>query len=167
MVNCKIKAIIFDWGDTLMRDYKEYSGAMVNWPHVEIISGVKEALGELNGKYICCVASNAGDSNVELMGKALERVDIRKYFKYLFTSNELGYSKPSLEFFNGITSGLNIEANNCIMVGNDYLKDIAPAKQVGMRTILLSDEMNEFLMTYADVVITSMKELSSAVEELN
>lgn len=25
-----------------MRDYREYSGAMLNWSHVEIISGVKE-----------------------------------------------------------------------------------------------------------------------------
>lgn len=71
MGKCKIKAIIFDWGDTLMRDYKEYSGAMVNWPYVEIISGVKEALDKLNEKYICCVASNEGDSDVELMSKAL------------------------------------------------------------------------------------------------
>ena len=167
MVNCKIKAIIFDWGDTLMCDYKEYSGAMANWPHVEIVSGVKESLDKLNEKYICCVASNAGDSDVELMGKALERVDIRKYFKHLFTSNELGYSKPSLEFFNKISLMLNIEASNCIMVGNDYFKDIAPAKQIGMRTILLSEKINESLMTYADVVITSMKELSSAVAELS
>ena len=70
MGDCKIKAIIFDWGDTLMYDYKEYSGAMVNWPHVQIISGVKETLDKLNEKYICCVASNAGDSDVELMEKA-------------------------------------------------------------------------------------------------
>lgn len=167
MENSKIKAIIFDWGDTLMRDYKEYSGAMVNWPHVEIILGVKEALDKLNEKYICCVASNAGDSDVESMGKALERVDIRKYFKHLFTSNELGYSKPSLEFFYEISHRLNIEESNCIMIGNDYFKDIVPAKQVGMRTILLSEEMNKPIMTYTDVVITSMKELNSAIAELS
>jgi FMN phosphatase YigB (HAD superfamily) len=127
-----MKTIIFDWGDTLMYDYKEYSGAMANWPHVEIIPGVKEALDILNEKYIFCVASNAGDSNVELMGKALERVDIRKYFKHLFTSNELGYAKPSLQFFNEIVRRLNAEVSDCIMVGNDYFKDIEPAKKVGM-----------------------------------
>ncbi|EKQ54720.1 MULTISPECIES: HAD family hydrolase [unclassified Clostridium] len=167
MGNCEIKAIIFDWGDTLMRDYKEYNGAMVNWPRVEAISGVKESLDKLNESYICCVASNAGDSDVELMGKALERVGIRKYFKYLFTSNELGCSKPSIEFFNEISRRIYIEARECIMVGNDYFKDIAPAKYIGMRTILLSEESNQSLMAYADVVITSMKELISAVAELS
>ena len=162
-----MEVIIFDWGDTLMRDYKEYSGAMVNWPHVERIQGVKEALDKLNKEYICCVASNAGDSNVELMGKALERVAIRKYFKYLFTSNELGYAKPSLEFFNEIVRKLNVEVSSCIMVGNDYSKDIVPAKQIGMSTILFSEEADEFVMTYADVIITSMEGLCSAVDILS
>jgi len=162
-----MKTIIFDWGDTLMYDYKEYSGAMANWTHVEIIPGVKEALDILNEKYICCVASNAGDSDVELMGKALERVDIRKYFKNLFTSKELGYAKPNLEFFSETVRRLNVEASDCIMVGNDYFKDIVPAKQVGMNTILFSKEISILKMNYADRIITSMEDLYSIVEILS
>lgn len=66
----------------------------------------------------------------------LERFGIRKYFKYLFTSNELGYAKPSIEFFNAIIHRLDAEVSDCIMVGNDYFKDIVPVKQIGMSAIL-------------------------------
>ena len=35
----KIKAFIFDWGDTVMCDFPEYPGPMVDWPRVEAWRG--------------------------------------------------------------------------------------------------------------------------------
>jgi hypothetical protein len=94
-----LKAAIFDWGDTIMRDLSGFTGPMVNWPHVEIIDGVKEALETIHRELICCLASNASDSDAVKMGLALERVYIRRYFRYLFTSKELGARKPDIAFF--------------------------------------------------------------------
>ena len=132
------KALIFDWGDTLMRVFPEYLGPMVKWPKVEVVPGAVECLSELYPSYICCVASNAGDSDAEQMAKALERVNLKAYFQFFFTSRELGFQKPDPRFFREIALRINIEPEACLSIGNDYQKDIIPAKSVGMGTVLLS-----------------------------
>ena len=161
----KVRAIVFDWGDTLMRDFSLFDGPMADWPHVEAIEGIEDVLPRLHGKYICCVASNAGYSDAELMGRALERVNIRRHFMHLFTSKELGAKKPSPVFFAQIERRIGVPGEECIFVGNDYSKDIVPAKEAGMQTILFSEEMQGFTPC-ADVVIDSMRDLGSAVETL-
>ena len=156
------KALIFDWGDTLMRDFP-YEGAMVNWPRVEAVPGAKEALERLCGRFICAVASNAGLSDGELMAQALDKVGMRRYLRHFFTSRELGVEKPDLEFFREIVRRIGVEPEECVMVGNSYEKDIAPAKAVGMRTIWLSGNEAKEDHLAADFVIHSMGELEGAI----
>lgn len=162
----RIKAIVFDWGDTLMKDFSEYAGPMVDWEYVEIIDGVSKSLHIVSQSYICCVASNAGASNSELLGMALKRVDIQQYFQYLFTSRELGFSKPSLDFFNKIVQTLGITPQECIMIGNDYNKDIIPAKKIGMQTILFSQVSKDSNLNYTDYVMNSMENLHEIILEI-
>ena len=163
----QIKAIIFDWGDTLMWDFPHLKGPMAYWEQVEAIPCIKEALETVSIDYICCVASNAGDSNSEIMGLALNRVDLKKYFRHLFTSRELGVTKPNLEFFTKILDNLNRKPEECIMVGNDYEKDIIPAKAVGLHTILFTKENNITVFKSADSLISSMDKLSGIIENFN
>ncbi|WP_218939070.1 MULTISPECIES: HAD family hydrolase [Lysinibacillus] len=162
----KIKAVIFDWGDTLMRDFPQYKGAMAYWEKVEGVPGIEEALKNLSADYICCVASNAGDSNAERMGVALNRINIKNYFQHLFTSRELGVSKPDLEFFNQIIKKLNLTPAECIMVGNDYEKDIVPAKRIGLHTILFIEDGHHAIFDDADYAITSMNQLYEVILQL-
>ncbi|MFD1676402.1 HAD family hydrolase [Alicyclobacillus fodiniaquatilis] len=164
----QIKALVLDWGDTVMRDYPDEAGAMVTWAKVEAIPGADVALGHFSKYFYCFLASNAGDSNSVLMGKALERVGIRQYFHHLFTSKELGASKPSPEFFRGVVRELELQPCECVMIGNDYYKDIVGAKNVGMRTIWFCEsKVVQSKNTSADTVITDMKELIQAVSALN
>ena len=162
-----IKAVVFDWGDTIMRDFPEFKGPMAFWPRVELVPGAREALEQLHQRFVCCVASNAGDSDAELMGRALERSGIRQYFQALYTSRELGFTKPEPVFFQEILNRLGVEPSACVMVGNDYDKDIIPAKAVGMRTIWFSpsDPVSES-MPGADAVIHEMRDLAAAVDSL-
>lgn len=162
----KIKAIIFDWGDTLMRDFTEFDTAMVYWPKVEIIPGVAEALKVLHPRFVCCVASNAGVSDAELMGQALARVDIRQYFHQLYTSKELGAPKPEPGFFTAILERIKATPEECIMVGNDYKKDISGAKAMGLHTIFLTVETDHASLPAADLLINSMQDLVGAVEKI-
>jgi HAD superfamily hydrolase (TIGR01509 family) len=162
----KTKAIIFDWGDTVMRDFPEYHGPMAYWPKVEAVPGIETALQQLRKDFICCLASNAVDSDAGLMGLALFRVNLRQYFQYLFTSRELEYKKPDSEFYREILRRMNLHPEQCIAVGNDYEKDVVPAKSVGMYTILFSTHPGSTLAPCADYTITSMDELVQAVEDL-
>jgi putative hydrolase of the HAD superfamily len=159
----EIKSIIFDWGDTLMRDF-DFKGPMYCWSHIEVIPDVKNVLCELRKKYTLAVASNAGESNNKLMISALTRGEINQYFTYFFTSTELGFEKPDLRFFQKILEEVNCLPDQCIMVGNDYEKDIIPAKSLGMKTILF-DEKNQYDSTeYADYKFDKMLQLTDIIK---
>ncbi|MFY9813176.1 MAG: HAD family hydrolase [Dehalococcoidales bacterium] len=160
------KTIIFDWGDTVMRDFQEYPGAMAYWPHVEAVAGIEKALQQLRKDFICCLASNAVDSDTGLMGLALSRVNLDQYFQYLFTSRELGYKKPDPAFYREILRKLQLKPEECITVGNDYDKDIVPAKSVGMHTIWVSTHPGSITAPCADCTISSMDELALVIRTL-
>jgi HAD superfamily hydrolase (TIGR01509 family) len=160
-----IQAVILDWGDTLMRDLPEFQGAMVYWPRVELLPAAEQALEILHRQCICCVASNAGDSDARLMGLALERGGIRHYFDHLWTSRELGAAKPDPAFFTSILDRLELEARACLMVGNDHDKDIVPAKAAGLQTIWLAPSSADAAPA-ADLVIHSLEELTTAIHQL-
>jgi HAD superfamily hydrolase (TIGR01509 family) len=157
-----MRAVVFDWGDTLMRDLG-FPGPMVNWPRVEAMKGAAEALEAISEEMICCVASNAGDSDAELMGQALERVGMRRFFRYLWTSRELGAAKPERAFFEAILERLGLPAGACVYVGNDLEKDIVPARAVGMRTVWVAAGGREAAVA-ADAVLGAMGELVGAVD---
>ncbi|HWI66501.1 MAG TPA: HAD-IA family hydrolase [Symbiobacteriaceae bacterium] len=161
-----IRALIFDWGDTIMREFAEYEGAMVTWPRVALIPGADRALAELSQRFPCCLASNAGISNAELMGQALERVNVRQYFQHLWTSKELGVAKPDPGFFLGITERLGLEPGQAVMIGNDYTKDIAGAKGAGLKTVWLNEAGLPLPGPAVDVVIRTLDELPAAIAGL-
>lgn len=155
----QVKALIFDWGGTLMRDFPGYGGPMVKWPKVEAITGVAGLMTAVQNNHLCCVASNAGDSDAGLMSAALGRVDLKKYFHYFFTSKELGYKKPDPGFFTEISTRLGVLASDCLAIGNDYLKDIVPAKDCGMKTALYMEKLVSGQFPKADIILLSMAEL--------
>lgn len=160
------RAIIFDWGNTLMREIPIQRRPSVHSPLVEMMPGVAEALEELHQRYICCVASNARGPEATTLGIVLERTGLDRYFQRLFTAHTMGSEKPSPDFFEGILQELEIAATDCIMVGDDYWRDISGAKAAGMRTIwLTSSPITEG--TDADVIIDSMQQLVDAVATLD
>ncbi len=161
-----VKAIIFDWGDTLMRDFKQYSGPMVYWDKVEVIEGIISLLKSLHKKYILCVATNAGDSDTSMMIKALERGNIKQYFDCFFSSKDLGYSKPDPKFFKTIADKINIIPQECLMIGNDYIKDIEGALSIGMKAIFFNEPQSKIENNKANFTICKMNQLLPLINKI-
>jgi len=153
----RIKCLIFDWGDTLMIDYPQYKGSMAFWEKVSPMHGVVETMPILYKHYKCIVASNAGDSNAELMKQAFKRIESDKYFFGFITSKELNATKPSLAFFQGIIDTFKLSLQESMMIGNDYDRDITGAKNAGLKTVFITEETGEF--PNADYIISSFEEL--------
>ena len=152
-----IKYLIFDWGDTLMADDPNDKRAMYLWEEIKVMQGVTDVIPYLHNKYICTVGSNAGESDAIAMKKAFERVNLDSYFDYYFTSKELGARKPDAAFFENILQKLGANAENTVMIGNDYLKDISGAKKAGLKTVLIT-KLNQ-LFPEADYIVKSFGEL--------
>ena len=157
-----IKYLLFDWGDTLMVDYPEYSGAMVTWDKVSPMPGVTDTLPKIAEHFHCAVASNAVESNAELMKQAFQRIQIDNYFSLFITSKELGAAKPEPEFFEKIANVLHLKTEQMCMIGNDYNKDIIGAKNTGMKTVLITQQDGDY--SAADYVISSFGELLNVLE---
>lgn len=152
-----IKYLIFDWGDTLMADDPNDERAMYLWEEIKVMQDVTDVIPYLHSKYICTVGSNAGESNAIAMKKAFERVNLDSYFDYYFTSKELGARKPDTAFFENILQKLGANAENAVMIGNDYLKDISGAKKAGLKTVLITKLNQHF--PEADYIVNSFGEL--------
>ena len=127
-----IRAVMFDWGDTVMRVFPEYSGPMAHWPRVEPVHGVMEALESLRHRYELVLLSNAVDSGAALVIDALERVGLDRHFHAVFTARDLGSMKPDPEFFRVALKEIECPPERAVMVGDDYRADIIGAKKSGM-----------------------------------
>ena len=157
-LNKPISTLIFDWGDTIMRDYN-LSGPMAKWDKVNWIPGAEEVVKVLSEKYICIIATSADHSGTDEMIAALKLVGANKYFHHFFSSQQLGFKKPDPRFFSSIANMLALAPNDCVMIGNFYEKDIVGAKQAGMQTILFNENNIDGPFPDADVMITEMQSL--------
>jgi putative hydrolase of the HAD superfamily len=154
----RITTLIFDWGDTIMRDLK-LQGPMKDWDHVEWVPGAEKMLQKVSPHFNCCIATSASHSGTSEMISALKRVGADIYFHQFLSSADLGYSKPDPEFFKGITKALGTEPEECISIGNLYEKDISPAKQAGLKTIWFDESKANGNLPDADHIINEWKEL--------
>jgi putative hydrolase of the HAD superfamily len=132
------KCILFDWGDTLMRVFTQYSGAMADWPYVEPVTYAPTVLAELYDHCLLAVATNAKDSGETQIWSALERAALADYLDFVFCYRTIGHLKPSPEFYASILNQLKLPATHVIMVGDEWNADILGANQAGLRAVWLN-----------------------------
>jgi putative hydrolase of the HAD superfamily len=123
---------MFDWGDTLMVDVPHYKGPMKAWPEVKVVEGVEKTLEYLRRISKCCLVTNAKDSNEEDIREALTRVDLDTYLSRVFCYKNIGFEKPSSEFFSKVISTLGLDPKEIAMVGDSFEKDILGAVHSGI-----------------------------------
>lgn len=134
------KVFLFDWGDTIMKDYTDEKGPMCSWSKIDAMPFAEEMLKELSQKADCYIATNAKDSTKEEIIKALERVHVANYFKDVFCYRELGVSKPSLEYFDYIIKQLGVAKDEVIMIGDNLDADVKGVINIGIDAILYDRE---------------------------
>lgn len=163
----KIRAFIFDWGDTVMRDIPGKEGPMFLWDEVAWIPYAENALQAITSRYICCIATSAEHSDTQAMIKALKRVGAHVYFHHFYSSHELKHKKPDPGFFEAIAERLHVPVNECLMVGNLYDKDIAAAKKAGMKTLFFNEYNLSGDFPDADFIISSFTEFDIVLSEIS
>lgn len=159
----EIKVIVFDWDETVVRDLPEHQGRMADRPQVEMMPGIREALDTLSERFVLCIASNADNSDAAVIRHVLEREGLGKYFRELISSRDIGAKKPDQAFFRKVVERLGVEPGECIMIGDDYKNDIAPAKAAGMHTIWITDSTRIDTAPYADGMVDSIEDLLDEV----
>lgn len=162
-----IKHIVFDWGDTLMRDLP-FAGSMKEWPAVFLIPDIDLALNALQDNYQLYVGSNAGDSVSGDIESALKRVGIGKYFERIFSSKDIGYEKPDPRFFETIRYELKALPEEILMIGNSCEKDMKGANTDGWFTIWFNEnQLSHEICKCSNAAIYHMSQVVELIDEIN
>lgn len=146
-----------------MRDFPEYNGPMYLWLRVEAIPGAKGAIESIFQNRTIALATNAADSDEEDIWKALRRVGLDVLFDRVYCFQNIGYKKPSPEFFRYILNDLRISADDVIMVGDDLVSDVLAANRSGIFGIWFNERSNERIVCELYETINMFSELPEVV----
>ena len=124
--------VMFDWGDTLMKDNPALNIPMCQWPTVEAIDGAKDILNEIYTKRKIVLVTSANQSTEADIRLALQRVNIEKYFYRIYCFKNTGFKKPSEEFYNHVLLDLCTQAEKVLMIGDDFENDILGVNRLGI-----------------------------------
>jgi len=103
-------------------------------PEVTLISGATETLAKLQAHdYRISIISNAAYS--PFLTWTLERFELLHFFEKILVSADVGVRKPGLDIFRIALDQLELAPADAVYVGDDFQKDVAAPKQLGMRAI--------------------------------
>lgn len=74
----------------------------------------------------------------DLQREKIEGSGLDRYFDSITISGDVGVGKPDSKIFQAALDGLDVQAENMIMVGNSLKRDIAGAQQAGIRAIWIN-----------------------------
>ena len=107
--------------------------------YCRVYPGVKTTLAKLSKKYILSTASLAHGSITKI---ELEKSGIARYFSHLIFTSEIGYRKPSEEFYKRMLQTVGAKASESVMIGDNLHDDIYGAHRVGMLTIWIKNTLS-------------------------
>ena len=106
---------------------------------IKCYGGAKKLLAKLKeDNYKIFALSNAQEA---FTMPELKKLGLLEYFDGIAISSNYGIKKPNIEFFKRAISDFKIEDCDIIMMGNDYECDIAPAKELGLKTIFIETNL--------------------------
>lgn len=96
------------------------------------VDGANDFLEYLSGRYYVCTASN---SELAQQKKRLEKAGMLSFVRKIFTSEEIGFAKPSEKFFEACKAELpQFEKEEIMLIGDSVTADVEGAKAYGFKT---------------------------------
>lgn len=98
-----------------------------------LVDGAIETLEYLKAQgYILSIISNGF---VEVQYTKLRRSGLIPYFANVFLSEEIGYQKPDIRFFQTVLDRLNASPSECLVIGDNFQTDIHGAQNANIRAV--------------------------------
>jgi HAD superfamily hydrolase (TIGR01509 family) len=129
---------------------------------IHLFPGTRELLEALRDWRLRCVVL----SNTLVRGAAEYWQDFRDFgiadlLDGVVTSLDVKFRKPHPAIFQAAVEAAGCHPSACVMVGNSEVNDVAPAAQLGMRTIRVAIEEPPPSSTAANAVATSLDEVQT------
>jgi putative hydrolase of the HAD superfamily len=167
MASARFPTVLFDWGDTVMKDDPGSTDPMVEWAIVEAVPGIVDMLDYLqsSGRRIM-LATSANISNESQIHAALTRVDLDRYFSRIYCFKNTGLPKGEA-FYRHILNDLGVDVSSTLMVGDTFEKDVLAANQAGIFAVWFNPRSDENRAAELHVTVHAMQELISFFESLD
>ncbi len=156
--------VMFDWGNTVMKDNPMLTTPMYQWPVVEIVDGIKAALEEITKKSKIILATSAQISKENEIRLALHRVGIDQYFTRIFCYENIGIPKTTEKYYQVIVDALHAQPSELVMIGDSFEADVELANRVGIYGIWFNAEGEEDRQGKLYRTIHTMNELKQMFE---
>lgn len=155
----KYKYILFDWGDTLMKDSPS-DQPMAAWPVVEAVAGADEVLKRLGAQATLILATSASISDEAQIRAALARVGLDTYIQKIYCFKNTGLKK-SPAFYEYILHDLGAASAEVVMVGDSFENDVLAANQAGLDAVWFNPHTRERREAERHTTIHALPELVS------
>jgi len=122
-----------------------------------VIPDTFEVLDYLKGQYHMHIITNGFD---DIQDTKLNSSNLRGYFDKIFTSEAVGFKKPSKEMFEKAVDLIGTQKKSCVMIGDNIETDIKGAINASLDVIFFNPEKinHELPVTHE---ITSLVELKT------
>lgn len=160
------RALLFDWGGTLMETMPVYLGEGRGWSTVPAVDGAVEAVQKGSESWRVALATNASESSDEEMLAAFEPLGIQNCFSAVYSFGRAGRPKPWIEFWRYALNDLQLPADKVVMIGDSYMDDIWGATEAGLYGIWLNLHSDERREKERVRTIHSFAELDDALHSL-
>jgi len=160
--------VLFDWGDTVMRDHPEITIIpMVEWETIEVIEGIAEVLEYLrsSGRQIVLATSAEISDEGQIRG-ALARGGLDAYFSHIYCFKNTDLPKGEA-FYRHILNDLHVSPSDVLMVGDHLEKDVQTPNSLGIFAVWFNPRSDEMRENELHITVHSLQELVKFFEVLD
>jgi putative hydrolase of the HAD superfamily len=129
-----------------------------------LLPGARELLAQLSQDYSIALLTNGAP---DLQREKIAASGLEPFFRAIAVSGEHGIGKPKPEIFHRLLAELGVSAEEAVMVGNSLERDIAGARNAGIRSIWIrvpgSEEQAEVT---PDHTITELSEILTLIKDI-
>ncbi len=142
LANLPDRALLLDWGGTLMRVMPRWMGPQHGWTDEEPMPHAGRVLCALAASWRLALASNASESDEGPIRDALAPMGVGPLLAGVYTWRSAGAPKPWPPFWGHVLRDLGLPAHNVVMIGDDWTGDVWGATQAGMHGIWFDPPRN-------------------------
>ena len=148
-----------------------YASHLERWkqskPLLKLSLGLEDEVRKICRDFKVGIAGQYGHEILDLLAEK----SVLDCFSYHLTQDDIFVTKPDARYCEQIVRTIGVTPQECIMVGDRIDNDIIPAKQLGMKTILIrvglhKNQQPRIPSEMPDVELNEVKGLAEAVVKL-
>jgi len=123
---------------------------------VKLMPGLKAILPYIKKNKLAIISEDSRD----MLAAKLNALGLAKYFDEILTSDDIGAMKPHPAYYKKIFSKFKVSPAECLVVGDDYHKDLSIPKKLGATVVCFGSSKK------ADYCIKNYSELRRILDDI-